>query len=66
MRTTVELSDDLYKKVSKAYKIKSKSTLVNMGLEELYRKKEIEEFIRLSGKLKLKLNEKDIESARGR
>ncbi len=66
MRTTVEISDTLFKKVSEAYRIKSKSVLVNMGLEELYRKKEIEDFINLSGKINLALTGEDIEKGRKR
>lgn len=66
MRTTIDISDVLYKSLSRAYKIKSKTALVNLALEELNRKKAMEDFINNSSKIRLNLKKEDLDIARSR
>ena len=49
MRTTLNIKDDLIKKVSKLTGIKEKTTLVRLGLEALIAKESSKRLAKLSG-----------------
>lgn len=49
MRTTLNISDDLIKKVSKLTGIKEKTTLVRLGLEALIAKESSKRLAKLGG-----------------
>jgi Arc/MetJ family transcription regulator len=66
VRTTIDISDVLYNSLSRAYKIKSKTALVNLALEELNRKKAMEDFINNSSKIRLNMKKEDLDIARSR
>jgi Arc/MetJ family transcription regulator len=60
MRTTLNISDDLIKKVSKLTGIKEKTTLVRLGLEALIAKESSKRLAKLGG------TEKKLEVAKRR
>jgi len=63
MRTTLNLPAELLEKARKAVGAKTRTEAIIRGLEELIRRKNINELIALKGKIHLDL---DLAAARGR
>lgn len=63
MRTTLNIPEDLIEEARSLLKFQSKTDTVIVALEELIRKKKVEQLKRLAGKVELDL---DLDSSRRR
>ena len=63
MRTTIELPDDLIAEAMKVSHVKTKTTVITLGLQELINKHRIEALRALRGKMDLSI---DIRKSRKR
>lgn len=63
MRTTIDLPEDLLNEAMKTTKVKIKTKVIIMALEELIRKSQISELKQFKGKVDLNI---DIDAIRGR
>ena len=60
MRTTLNINDDIIKKVLELTGAKNRSQAVNKVLEDYVQEKQIENILRLKGKLHLENNWKEL------
>ncbi|MBI3616181.1 MAG: type II toxin-antitoxin system VapB family antitoxin [Candidatus Omnitrophica bacterium] len=63
MRTTIELPDDLVAEAMRVSHVKTKTTVITLGLQELINKHRIEALRSLRGKIDLSI---DVRKSRGR
>lgn len=56
MRTTLDIPDELLEEARRLSHLRSKRETVLAGLEELIRRKRVEELIKLRGKVRLELD----------
>ena len=64
MRTNIVLDDNLIKKGFKLTKAKTKKELVNLALEELIKRKQRKQILKLEGKVKWQGNLKKLRKGR--
>ena len=62
MRTTLDLSDDLMRRLLRATRAKTKTAAVEAAIEDFLRRQAVEELIALSGKVPLDLDWRKMEA----
>jgi Arc/MetJ family transcription regulator len=62
VRTTLDLSDDLMKRLLRATRAKTKTAAVEAAIEDFLRRQAVEELIALSGKVQLDLDWRKMEA----